>query len=582
MAEPTCETPERPVLALKKALGWNSDDSDADSGPDSGPCTLQMGVSALTPPTAVFAPMKEPRLYSDSDSAGEELLDYDSGSEAEADSSSPERRFPATLKSSPLKETVIASRSTFEALCETFEEDGFAFETDLLLFDELDSVVSKAGALRNIESHVADIIIGTVEAVCSALEKLRDDYAGGNIEELIDGGALAESEDLEATRKKATKEGNHLAAKQTQAKLDAWLDESAAGFAADARRLARNIVADETHSPVESGEHLVQQPMQAIATNITTLDEEKASVMGRLEAVRGIKRDALGRLLSLRAQHEKNEHANKEESKALLEPGGATRATTAEGIAKSDLARQRIIVKSHNRLEEAEASFTLHCQMVEEAERAESEYRTANETLRKIYIDTSACLEALRAALKTSSEFARDARAKRLDFLKGQKKTLLKAMKEIFDKGIWNIGMEHRGKKEKQLKKKEKEWLSARDAYQEAAEDGEDEDELRAKETTLKNADVKRGLAQAGLDEANAKWSNWLEMDIGFGPYENLCDELGDPTNSSVIETVLYEIEAKDIKKEEDKLKTQKEAQQKLEREIAERKARLALTAQRP
>jgi hypothetical protein len=43
----------------------------------------------------------------------------------------------------------------------------------------------------------------------------------------------------------------------------------------------------------------------------------------------------------------------------------------------SDLVRQRRIVESHNRLEGAEASFTLHCCMVEEAERAEDEYRTA-------------------------------------------------------------------------------------------------------------------------------------------------------------------------------------------------------------
>jgi hypothetical protein len=88
--------------------------------------------------------------------------------------------------------------------------------------------VSKAGALRNVEINVADFIIGRVEAVFSAVEELNADYEGDNIDELIDGSALAESEDLEATRKKATMEGNHLAAKQTQAKIDAWLDESAA------------------------------------------------------------------------------------------------------------------------------------------------------------------------------------------------------------------------------------------------------------------------------------------------------------------------------------------------------------------
>jgi hypothetical protein len=481
-----------------------------------------------------------------------------------------------------LKPTVNASRSKITTLCETFEQDGFTFTTDLRLFDQLDGVVCKAGALRNIDPEAADFIIKRVEAVCSAQDKWSNDYAKGNIVQLIDGSALIESEDLEATRKKATKGGDHLEAKQTQARLDAWLDETAAGFTADAQRLAQNIDADETHTLVESGEHLMRKPTEGVKANVSTLDEESASVKGRLDVLRGAKGDALGRLESLRAQHEKNESADKFKSKALLQHGRATSATTAEGIAKSDLARQRRIVESHNRLEEAEASFTLQCQMVEEAERAESEYRTANETLRKIFTDTSACLEALGTALQTSLEFARDAQAKRLEFLKDQKQKLLKAMKGILDKGIRNIGMEHRGKKAKQVKKREKEWLSARDAYEEAAEDGEDEDELRAKETTLKKADAKRGSAQEGLDEANAKWSKWLKMDLGFGPYDNICELLGDTTNSSVVETVLYEIEAEDIKKDLRRLKVQKEAQEKLEREIDERSAKLALTGGQP
>jgi hypothetical protein len=68
----------------------------------------------------------------------------------------------------------------------------------------------------------------------------------------------------------------------------------------------------------------MRQPLQAIAAKIITLDEERASVMGRLDALRGAKGDALGRLESLRAQHEKNEHANKEESKTIFQPGGVT------------------------------------------------------------------------------------------------------------------------------------------------------------------------------------------------------------------------------------------------------------------
>jgi hypothetical protein len=95
--------------------------------------------------------------------------------------------------------------------------------------------------------------------------------------------------------------------------------------------------------------------------------------------------------------------------------------------------------------------------------------------------DTAQCLKSLKEVLRTSSEFVCDLRAKRLEWLKGQRMNLLAAMKAILDKGLWNIGMQHRGKKEKNLKNKEKKWLAASVAYIEAYEDGEDAEELGEK-----------------------------------------------------------------------------------------------------
>jgi hypothetical protein len=89
-------------------------------------------------------------------------------------------------------------------------------------------------------------------------------------------------------------------------------------------------------------------------------------------------------------------------------------------------------------------------------------------------------------------------RTKRLKFLKGQKKALLASMKGILDKGLWNIGMEHRKKKLKQLTNRKKDLLTAKVAYEAAAEEGEDEEER-------KRGDTKEGGDEEGAGATRAR-----------------------------------------------------------------------------
>jgi hypothetical protein len=104
------------------------------------------------------------------------------------------------------------------------------------------------------------------------------------------------------------------------------------------------------------------------------------------------------------------------------------------------------------------------------------------------------------------------------------------------------------------------------------------------KKKAEEKANKKRALAQQGFDKAMGKWEEWLEMDIvvvemdiGFGSYQDVCNKLGDPSNSSVVETVLYEIEEAHIKRMQAVIDAEEQEIADRRQEVEERKRRQAI-----